>query len=113
VALFAPDATRESFIETTEHGGGEDESERRARYLEWTLPPEHGESTYTVHYAFMLRDVDGIVRVVHDAHHEGLFPRATWLRLLGEVGLDAGLVTRTIEGREYDSFVAVRGDARR
>ena len=108
VALVAPDATRESFSESTEHGGGEDVSGRRARYLEWTLPPEPGETTYTVHYAFMLREVDGRVRVVHDVHREGMFPRATWLRLFREVGLDAELVPRTIEGREYDSFVAVR-----
>ena len=108
VALVAPDATRETFSEATDHGGGEEESGRRARYLEWTLPPEPDGTTYTVHYAFMLREVDGGVRVVHDVHREGLFPRATWLRLFREVGLDAELVPRTIEGREYDSFVAVR-----
>jgi SAM-dependent methyltransferase len=108
VALVAPDATRETFSEATEHGGGEDENGRQARYLEWTLPPESGGTTYTVHYAFMLRDVDGTVRVVHDVHREGLFPRTTWLRLFEEVGLAAELAVRTIEGREYDSFVAVR-----
>ena len=107
VALVAPDATTESFTEATEHGGGEDESGRRARYLAWTLPPGPGETTYTVHYAFMLREADGRVRVVHDVHREGLFPRATWLRLFREVGLDAELAPRTIEGREYDAFVAV------
>ena len=104
----APDATRESFSEATEHGGSEDEKGRQARYLEWTLPPEPGETTYTVHYAFMLRGADGSVRVVHDVHREGLFPRATWLRLFREVGLDAELAPRIIEGSEYDSFVAVR-----
>jgi SAM-dependent methyltransferase len=108
VALVAPDATRETFSEATEHGGGEDEKGRQARYLEWTLPAESGGTTYTVHYAFMLRDVDGTVRVVHDVHREGLFPRTTWLRLFEEVGLAAELAVRTIEGREYDSFVAVR-----
>jgi SAM-dependent methyltransferase len=108
VALVAPDATRETFSEATEHGGGEDEQGRQARYLEWTLPPEPGGTTYTVHYAFMLRDVDGTVRVVHDVHREGVFPRATWLRLFQEFGLAAELVERTIEGRDYDSFVAVR-----
>jgi SAM-dependent methyltransferase len=108
VALVAPDATRETFSEATEHGGGEDENGRQARYLEWTLPPESGGTTYTVHYAFMLRDVDGRVRVVHDVHREGLFPRTTWLRLFEKVGLAAELAVRTIEGREYDSFVAVR-----
>jgi SAM-dependent methyltransferase len=109
VALVAPDATAETFSEATEHGGSEDESGRRARYLEWTLPPEPGESTYTVHYVFLLREPEWSVRVVHDVHREGLFPRATWLRLFREVGLVVvELVPRTIEGKEYDSFVAVR-----
>ena len=108
VALVTPDSTRETFSGATEHGGGEDEQGRQARYLEWTLPPEPGDSTYTVHYVFLLRDVDGTVRVVHDVHREGVFPRATWLTLFREVGLDAELAARTIEGREYDSFVAVR-----
>jgi trans-aconitate methyltransferase len=108
VALVAPDATMESFTEATEHGGGENASGRRARYLEWTLPPEPGQTTYTVHYAFLLREPDGSVRVVHDVHREGLFPRATWLKLFEEVELDAALAPRTIEGIEYDTFVAVR-----
>jgi trans-aconitate methyltransferase len=108
VALVAPDATMESFTEATEHGGGENASGRRARYLEWTLPPEPGQTAYTVHYAFLLREPDGSVRVVHDVHREGLFPRATWLKLFEEVELDAALAPRTIEGIEYDTFVAVR-----
>ncbi len=108
VALVAPDATTETFSESTEHGGAEDESGRQARYLEWTLPPEPGETTYTVHYAFLLREPDGRMRVTHDVHLEGLFSRATWVGLFREVGLVAELVPRTIEGEEYDSFVAVR-----
>src|ERR671911_1475262 len=104
VALVAPDATTESFSESTDHGGGEDESGRQARYLEWTLP-EPAEATYTVHYVFLLREPDGSVRVAHDVHREGLFPRATWLRLFREVGFTASLAPRTIDGEEYDSFV--------
>jgi trans-aconitate methyltransferase len=107
VALVAPDATAETFSESTEHGG-EDERGRQARYLEWTLPPMPGETTYTVHYAFLLRELDGRMRIAHDIHREGLFPRATWLRLFDEAGLAATLEPRTIEGEEYDSFVAVR-----
>ena len=108
MALVAPDATTETFSESTEHGGAEDESGRQARYLEWTLPPEPGETIYTVHYVFLLREPDGRMRLVHDVHLEGLFSRATWLRLFDEAGLAATLVPRTIEGEEYDSFVAVR-----
>lgn len=108
VALVAPDATAETFAESTEHGG-EDGSGRGARYLQWTLPPVPGETFYLTHYAFLLREPDGRVRSVHDAHRCGLFSRAAWLRLFGEAGLDAKLAPRTIEGVEYDSFVAIRG----
>ena len=108
VALVAPDATTETFRESTEHGGGEDASGRRARYLEWTLPPAPGGTSYDTHYAFLLREPDGSVRVEHDVHHEGLFSRETWLGLFREVGLDASLVPRKIEGEEYDSFIAFR-----
>ncbi len=48
------------------------------------------------------------MRAAHDVHREGLFPRATWLGLFGEVGLAAELAPRKIEGVEYDSFVAFR-----
>jgi hypothetical protein len=107
-ALVAPDATAETFEEGTEHGGGEDGSGRRARYLQWTLPPEPGGTSYAVHYAFLLREPDGNARAVHDVHRCGVFGRATWLRLFGEVGLSVTLVPRSIEGVEYDSFVALR-----
>jgi hypothetical protein len=108
VALVAPDATAERFSEATKHGGGEGEGGRRARYLQWTLPPASGRTSFETHYAFLLRESDETVRAAHDVHHEGLFPRSTWLRLFGEVGLAASLSPRMIEGVEYDSFVALR-----
>ena len=106
VALVAPDATTETFSEATEHGGGEDPDGRRARYLEWTLPPEPGETSFETHYAFLLREQDGTVRSAHDVHRVGLFPRATWLGLFRQAGLSATLAPRTIEGHEYDAFIA-------
>ena len=89
VALVAPDATTETFSETTEHGGGEDANGRRARYLEWRLPPEPGETSFETHYALLLREPDGTVRSAHDVHREGLFGRETWLGLFREVGIAA------------------------
>jgi hypothetical protein len=108
VALVVPDATAETFEEATEHGGGEDESGRKARYLQWTLPPVPGETFYTVHYAFLLREPDGSVRTVRDVHSCGVFDRATWLSLFSEVELSATLTPRMIEAAEYDSFVGLR-----
>ena len=107
-ALVAPDATAETFSAATEHGGGEDGDGRRARYLQWTLPPEPGATVFETHYAFLLREPDGTVRSAHDVHVEGLFPRATWLGLFREVGLAAALAPRKIEGGEHDAFLAVR-----
>jgi SAM-dependent methyltransferase len=113
VALVAPDATRETFEPGEEVEGGDepatpDGRSRSVRYLMWTLPPEPGATFSTVHFALLLRERDGSVRAVHDTHHCGLFPRATWLRLFDEVGLDARLESRTLEGTAYDTFVAIR-----
>ena len=106
VALVASDVTAETFKEATEHGGGEGSNGRQARYLLWTLPPVTGETSYESHYAFLLREPEGTVRVAHDIHCGGVFPGATWLRLFCEVGLAASLAPRTIAGVEYDSFIA-------
>jgi len=63
---------------------------------------------FETHYAFLLQEPDGRVTSAHDVHREGLFSRATWLQLFREVGLVADLAPRTIEGEEYDAFVAVK-----
>lgn len=113
VAVVAPDATRESF-EPGAAAEGEDgppDADGRARslrYLMWTLPPEPGKSYSVVHYSLVLREKDGSVRSVLDTHHYGVFSRDTWLRLFNEVGLDARLEPRTLEGHPYDTFVAVK-----
>ena len=46
-------------------------------------------SSGTTFTDFVLRDTDGSVEVVHETHRTGLFPTATWLRLLADVGFDA------------------------
>ena len=42
----------------------------------------------TTEYAFVLRDADGSVRVVHETHRTGLFGRDVWLGLLAEAGFE-------------------------
>ena len=87
IALFAPDFVRELFQASTDHGG-HDDSERGLRYLEWTWDPDPSDSTYTVDYAFLLRERDGSMKVFHDRHIEGLFSLDTWMRLIEEVGFE-------------------------
>jgi SAM-dependent methyltransferase len=109
-ALFAPDHLREHFRTGTDHGGHDGDG-RAVRFLEWTWDPDPLDTTYTVDYAYLLRETDGSVRVVHDRHVEGLFPRATWLRLLDETGFEARAVPvehSELEPGSYEVLVATR-----
>jgi hypothetical protein len=77
------------------------------RYLEWTYDPDDTDATYTVEYAYLLRENDRPARIEHDRHVNGLFPRAEWLRLLREAGFRPK-ITHDQYGR--DVFVARRPD---
>lgn len=83
--LIAPDYVSETFQPGTEVGG-HDAADRSMRYLAWRWDPDPGDHTYLIDFAFLLRDSSGSVRVEHDRHLGGLFPRAEWLRLLREAG---------------------------
>jgi SAM-dependent methyltransferase len=104
VALLVPDCVRESFAPGTESGGSDGDG-RALRYLEWVYDPDPADDTYEVDYVVALREGTRETRIVHDHHVEGLFPRATWLRLLAEAGFEARVV-RDPEGR--DVFVCRR-----
>jgi SAM-dependent methyltransferase len=107
-ALFAPDHVRENFQPGTDHGGSDAADGRGLRYLEWTWDPDPADTTYLVDYAYLVHESTGATRVVHDRHEEGLFPRATWLRLLGEAGFDASVVPfehSELETGSYEVFV--------
>ncbi len=100
VALFVPDHTTETFEPVTDHGGSDGPDGRGARYLEWTTDPDPGDTWIRSEYAFLLRDSDGSVRVVHETHRTGLFSRPVWLGLLADAGFHAEAVTeQTSEDR--------------
>jgi SAM-dependent methyltransferase len=109
VALFVPDATRETFVSRTDHGGCDGDG-RALRYLEWSYDPDPGDTTFVTEFVCVLREGDAPARVVHDHHLEGLFPRAAWIRLLGEVGFDVrpSASRPGDEGVPDEVFVAVR-----
>lgn len=115
LALFVPDETKETFSAETDHGGVDD-GKRGLRYLEWFWDPDPGDETTTTDYAFLIREADGAVRVVHDRHVHGLFPRAFWLEALARAGfVDCEVVTRTFEahGEDVEIFLGRRrGDGK-
>ena len=108
-AIFAPDFLLETFRAGTDCGGHDGATES-LRYLEWTWDPDPTDSTYTTDYAYLLRTADGNVRVEHDRHIGGLFPRADWLRLLRDVGFEARalLFDHSEVDYDYEVFVARR-----
>jgi SAM-dependent methyltransferase len=106
-AVFAPDHLRETFQPSTDHGG-HDGPDRGLRYLEWTWDPDPSDTTYVVEYAYLMRDVDGSVRVEKDRHIEGLFARAEWLRFLSEAGFKPRAVPfdhSELDPGSYEIFV--------
>jgi SAM-dependent methyltransferase len=86
--LFMPDVIRETFVSITTHGGHDSKTGdgRAIRYIEWTFDPDPGDTTYTIDFAYLLREQNKPVRVIHDTHVFGIFTRETWLSLLREIG---------------------------
>jgi SAM-dependent methyltransferase len=107
LVILTPDATTEIFKPETDHGGHDGDDGRSLRYLEWTHPAVG--TTYDVDYLIIARGPGDELRVVHDRHTLGLFPRATWERLIADAGLE--LVDTTVENPyelEQAAFVARR-----
>jgi SAM-dependent methyltransferase len=93
VAVFVPDETKEIFEESTDHGGHDGGDDRGVRYLEWTWDPDPEDTWTLTEYAFVFRDADGSIRVVHETHRLGVFGRDVWLRLLAGAGFDPKAIT--------------------
>lgn len=105
--LIATDFVRESFQPGTETGGGDDGSGRALRYLEWTWDPDPADTSYLIDFAYLLRE-GGEVRVAQDRHRCGLFPRATWRRLLAASGFAERAVPAAERSAVGEVFLAVR-----
>jgi SAM-dependent methyltransferase len=89
LAVFAPDHTAETFRAGTGGGGGHDGTGRQASFRERTSDPVPGDDWILAEYEFTLRDADGTVRVVPEAHRLGAFRRDTWLQTLRTAGFAA------------------------
>ena len=96
MVVIAPDWVAETFRPQTTHEGT-DAGDRGVRYLEWTWDPDPDDTE--VNYEFILALKEGVgLRTVVDRQIVGVFPRATWLRLLEDAGFEA----RSIEDPSTD-----------
>ncbi|SDT56682.1 trans-aconitate 2-methyltransferase [Jiangella sp. DSM 45060] len=93
-AVFVPDHTTETFAERTEHGGGDGDDGRGARFLGWTWDPDPGDTWVRTEYVLLLREKDGSTETVHETHRIGLFGRDVWHRLLAAAGFEPMVLTR-------------------
>ncbi|MBA2533137.1 MAG: class I SAM-dependent methyltransferase [Nocardioidaceae bacterium] len=92
VAVFVPDNTAETFAPSSHLGGSDGANGEGVRFLGWEWDPEPADSWTLTEYAFLLRDPDGSVRVVHETHRLGVFGRDVWLRLLSDAGFEPAII---------------------
>jgi hypothetical protein len=100
--VFMPDCVRETFAPREECGGEDGEDGRALRYLEWAWDQDPHDSVYDSLFSIVMRERDGTVHSVLDHHKFGVFPRATWINLFREEGLD---VTTRTDPWKRDIFV--------
>jgi SAM-dependent methyltransferase len=105
-AIFTPDDLADTFVEgatllESDAGG------RSLRGIEWSWDPVPGDDKAQVEYGLLMRE-GGEVRSFHDRHETGLFPRATWLRLLHDAGFTVEIVRRPIGDGDTDEIFVCR-----
>jgi len=111
VALFVPDAVKETLELDTDWGGTDAPDGRGIRFLEWSHDPDPSDTTAVTEYSFLVKERDGSVRSFHETHTHGVFARARWLALLEAAGFVVEVLTeRTDEDRTpRDLFLGRRG----
>ena len=73
----------------------------------WSWDPDPNDDTSMTEYGFLLRDGDQ-VRAIHDRHVEGLFSKATWIRLLTGIGYRVEVIERPVGDGEFDEVFLCR-----
>ena len=107
VVVIAPDWVAESFRPHTTHEG-EDAGERGVRYLEWIWDADPNDTKVNYEFILALKEGDEL-RTVVDRQVMGVFPRATWIRLLEDVGFEAQAVEDpSAPGERSEVFVGRR-----
>jgi SAM-dependent methyltransferase len=107
-AVFVPDYVQETFVPRTNHGGHDSaDGQRGLRYLEWVRAVPSDPTRHVVDFAYLIREGEN-VRIEHDRHHCGLFPKATWLRGLDAAGFAVDVVEPEYEGTAGQLVFACR-----
>lgn len=77
-------------------------------YMEYVHDPDPDDTALEILFFYLIKE-RGRLRIEHDRHSVGIFPRRTWLRLLGEAGFAAEVRSFRLSGyeRPYELLVGV------
>jgi len=94
VFITTPDHFEESFTDDAVHHNTRSDCRTTLSLVQYSYRPDRSRSFYETLMFYIIREGDQ-VRVEQERHRLGLFPIATWLRLLDEAGFE-------VERRPYD-----------
>jgi SAM-dependent methyltransferase len=106
--LVVPDFFKETFKPAVELHG-HDLGKKGIRYLEWRFDPSSRDTKCECHFAYVLKYPAGKVRVEHDRHIMGLFPRAVWVKSLEQTGFKVKVIPVNHSELEPNSYFALLG----
>jgi SAM-dependent methyltransferase len=104
--LVVPDFFKETYKPVTRHGG-HDRGKKSLRYLEWHFDPDPADTTFECHFAFLYKGPRGPVRIEHDRHVMGLFPKSVWIGLLRRCGFRVHAVPIFLSEEESGVYQAL------
>jgi SAM-dependent methyltransferase len=93
-AIISPEGFLETFSEGTWLDEGA-EGDRAIKCMEWFWDPDPTDTLCKAEFAILLREGTN-VRFLHDSHDCGLFAKATWVKLLAEVGYQIEIFHRDV-----------------
>jgi SAM-dependent methyltransferase len=76
-------------------------------FVENNYDPDPNDTTFDALMIYIIRE-NGQLRIEQDMHTMGLFPLATWKRLVKEAGFEIHETSYTDKDREYIEFVGVK-----
>ncbi len=77
---------------------------RELTYVEYAYDPDPSDTTMEIIFTFFIRE-KGRLRIEHDRHITGLFPRASWIKLMEKEGFEVEPIMITSEGVPHELLV--------
>jgi SAM-dependent methyltransferase len=104
IFITGPDYYLDTFSDPrVEHFTRRDDA-RELTYVEYAYDPDLSDTTMEIIFTFFIRE-KGRLRVEHDRHITGLFPRATWIKLMEKAGFEVEPKIITSEGVPHELLI--------